>query len=389
MIVRISILLILSFFGLLAHAELRATGDLGVVIERAQGSVLIVSTSQRKILFRIEDLGDLSHASVVFSRDQRYAFVFGRDGGLSKIDLLQDKVVKRIVQAKNSIGGAISQDGQLIAVSNYSPGGVKIFSSETLAQLADIPALDKQGKTSRVVGLVDTPGQGFAFSLFDIGEIWLVNVQNVSKPAITRFPNVGRQPYDALLSTQGCYYIAGLFGEKGLAMLDLWQPEQGVRRLLPEYGKDDEKRPVYKMPHLEGWADTGLFLFVPAVGRHEVLVIDKESWKRVRTIPVLGQPVFVMARPDGRHIWVNFAYPDNRHVQVIDVKDFSIVKHLQPGKAVLHMEFTPRGEQVWMSVRDLDRVDVLDTETLEVVSSLSAEKPSGIFFTARAHEIGL
>lgn len=389
MIVRISILLILSFFGLLAHAELRATGDLGVVIERAQGSVLIVSTSQRKILFRIEDLGDLSHASVVFSRDQRYAFVFGRDGGLSKIDLLQDKVVKRIVQAKNSIGGAISQDGQLIAVSNYSPGGVKIFSSETLAQLADIPALDKQGKTSRVVGLVDTPGQGFAFSLFDIGEIWLVNVQNVSKPAITRFPNVGRQPYDALLSTQGCYYIAGLFGEKGLAMLDLWQPEQGVRRLLPEYGKDDEKRPVYKMPHLEGWADTGLFLFVPAVGRHEVLVIDKESWKRVRTIPVLGQPVFVMARPDGRHIWVNFAFPDNRHVQVIDVKDFSIVKHLQPGKAVLHMEFTPRGEQVWVSVRDENRVIVYDTDSFAEQAVIEAQKPSGIFFTSRAYRLGL
>ncbi len=389
MIVRISILLILSFFGLLAHAELRATGDLGVVIERAQGSVLIVSTSQRKILFRIEDLGDLSHASVVFSRDQRYAFVFGRDGGLSKIDLLQDKVVKRIVQAKNSIGGAISQDGQLIAVSNYSPGGVKIFSSETLAQLADIPALDKQGKTSRVVGLVDTPGQGFAFSLFDIGEIWLVNVQNVSKPAITRFPNVGRQPYDALLSTQGRYYIAGLFGEKGLAMLDLWQPEQGVRRLLPEYGKDDEKRPVYKMPHLEGWADTGLFLFVPAVGRHEVLVIDKESWKRVRTIPMLGQPVFVMARPDGRHIWVNFAFPDNRHVQVIDVKDFSIVKHLQPGKAVLHMEFTPRGEQVWVSVRDENRVIVYDTDSFAEQAVIEAQKPSGIFFTSRAYRLGL
>ncbi|MDH3370920.1 MAG: protein nirF, partial [Gammaproteobacteria bacterium] len=60
----------------------------------------------------------------------------------------------------------------------------------------------------------------------------------------------------------------------------------------------------------------------------------------------------------------------------------------KPGKAVLHMEFTPRGENVWLSVRDENRVDVYDTETLERVTSLLADKPSGIFFTARAQRIG-
>ncbi|HSG95135.1 MAG TPA: cytochrome D1 domain-containing protein, partial [Afifellaceae bacterium] len=55
--------------------ELRGTGDLGVVIERASGSVLIVDTSAHKRLARVENLGDISHASVVFSRDERYAYV--------------------------------------------------------------------------------------------------------------------------------------------------------------------------------------------------------------------------------------------------------------------------------------------------------------------------
>ena len=53
----------------LAATELRGTGDLGVVIERASGSVLIVEHSGETILRRIEGLGDLSHASVVYSRD--------------------------------------------------------------------------------------------------------------------------------------------------------------------------------------------------------------------------------------------------------------------------------------------------------------------------------
>ena len=52
---------------------LRATGDMGVIIERATGSVQIVEHSDKTSLAQIEDLGDLSHASIVFSRDQRYA----------------------------------------------------------------------------------------------------------------------------------------------------------------------------------------------------------------------------------------------------------------------------------------------------------------------------
>jgi len=382
----LSTLLIVSVIG---HAELRATGDLGLVIERERGTALIINSSQKTILKRIEGLGDLSHASVVFSRDQRYAYVFGRDGGLSKIDLLLDKIEKRIIQAGNSIGGAISQDGRLIAVSNYSPGGIKIFSSDTLALVADIPAIYGDKQQSKVVGLVDAPGQRFVFSLFDAGEIWLVDVNNLQQPLIQKFKEVGSQPYDALLSPDGRYYIAGLFGESGLALLDLWQPELGVTRILSDYGKQDEKLPVYKMPHLEGWAVADDLMFVPAVGQHEVLVINKRNWQLLKRIPVLGQPVFVMARPDGRQIWVNFAFPDNQHLQVIDVKDLTLMKSLTPGKAVLHMEFTPRGEDIWVSVRDEDRVMVYDTERFTEKARIEAEKPSGIFFSARAHKLGL
>ena len=371
------------------HAEQRATGDLGVVIERAEGSALIINTSHHTILSKIKDLGDLSHASVVFSRDQRYAFIFGRDGGLSKIDLLQDKLEKRIIQAGNSIGGAISQDGQLIAVSNYTPGGIKIFSTETLELVAEIPAEYGDNKLSKVVGLVDAPGQRFVFSLFDAGEIWLVDVKNPENPVIQKFKNIGKQPYDALLTPDGRYYVAGLFGEQGLALLDLWSLESGVTMVLAGYGKDDEKLPVYKMPHLEGWAVAGDLMFIPAIGQHEVLVIDKRLWKLIKRIPVAGQPVFVMARPDGRQIWVNFAFPDNQQLQIIDAKDLTIIKSLTPGKAVLHMEFTPRGEQVWVSVRDDNQLVVYDTENFNELKRLPAEKPSGIFFSSRAHKMGL
>ncbi|MCP4329656.1 MAG: protein nirF [Alphaproteobacteria bacterium] len=371
-------------------APLRGTGDLGVVVERGAGRIQIIETTTGTSLSTVEGLGDLSHASVVYSRDGRYAFVFGRDGGLSKVDLLTGTVAKRVVQAGNSIGGAISQDGRLVAVSNYEPGGVRVFDSETLDLVADIPATHgDNGATSKVVGLVDAPGQRFVFSLFDGGEIWTVDFSDPGDPKVDKYPNIGRQPYDGLITPDGRYYLAGLFGEDGIALLDLWHPERGVSRILDGYGRGEEKLPVYKMPHLEGWASAGDRIFLPAVGRHELLVVDPRTWAEIGRVAVHGQPIFAVARPDGRQVWVNFAHPLNDVVQVIDTETLEIIDTLEPGKAALHLEFTPRGEKVWISVRDEDRVDVYDTATRARIGHLKMDKPSGIFLAARAHRTGL
>ncbi len=368
---------------------LRGIGDMGIVIERASGRVQVVESSGMTIVRRVDGLGDLSHASAVYSRDGRHAYVFGRDGGLSKVDLLRGELVARKIQAGNSIGGAISQDGRLVAVSNYDPGGVRFFDAKDLKPVATIPALGADGQTSKVVGLVDAPGQRFVFSLFDAGEIWVADLNVPDKPVITKFSNVGLNPYDALITGDGRYYIAGLFGEDGLALLDLWHLEKGVKKILAGYGRGEKKLPVYKMPHLEGWAMAGDHAFLPAVGRHEILVVDRTNWQEEKRIAVHGQPVFAMGSPDGRQVWVNFAFPNNDTLQVIDVATLQVVNSLTPGKGIMHMEFTPRGEHVWVSVRDLDRVDVYHTGTFERLARLPVEKPSGIFFTARAFKIGL
>jgi len=366
----------------------RGTGDLGLVVERAIGSVQLIETTGNTALATIDGLGDLSHASMVYSRDGRYAYVFGRDGGLTKVDLLCQRIDKRVVQAGNSIGGAISQDGKLIAVANYKPGGVKVFTADTLDLVADIPAEYGEGQRAKVVGLEDAANGRFAFSLFEAGEIWVADLADPRNPHITKFKNIGKEPYDALVTPDGRYYIAGLFGEDGLVLVDLWHLDRGARRILDGYGRGAQALPVYKMPHLEGWAMAGRFAYLPAIGHHEVLVVDTETWRESARIPVAGQPVFVIARPDGRQVWVNFALPDNGTVQVIDTETRSIVETLHPGNAVLHMEFTPRGEHVWLSARDDDRVVVYDTATLARIAALPADKPSGIFFTARAFRTG-
>ncbi len=360
----------------------RGTGDLGLVIERAAGRVLLIETSGRTALGRVAGLGDLSHAAAVFSRDGRYAYVFGRDGGLTKVDLLRAKIERRVIQAGNSIGGAISQDGRLVAVANYAPGGIRLFDARTLEPLAEVPT------GSKVVGIADAPGNRFVFSLFEAGEIWIVDASRPRAPAVTKLKGIGRQPYDGFVTPNGRHYLAGLFGEDGLALVDLWHPEKGARRVLDGYGRGEEPLPVYKMPHLRGWAVAGRYIFLPAIGRHEVLVLDSVTWTEAGRIAVHGQPVFAVAQPGGRRVWVNFAFPKNDVVQVIDVPQLQVVRELRPGRSVLHMEFTPRGEQAWISSRDDGAVVVYDGASFAELARLPAESPSGIFLTSRGAMTG-
>jgi protein NirF len=381
-------LALLAGFGAAVAQELRGTGDLGVVVERASGSLLIVDQSERAAIGRVEGLGDLSHASVVFSPDQRFAYVFGRDGGLTKVDILEQRIAGRVLQGGNSIGGAISDDGTLVAVSNYEPGGVRVFDAVTLEMVADIPA-QWEGGLSKTIGLVDAPGRRFVFTLWDAGETWIADFAQGNTPAITRITGIGDHPYDALITADGRRYIAGLFGEDGMTVLDLWQNPPVPRRILAGYGKGEARLPVYKMPHLEGWALAGERVVLPAIGRHEVLWIDARSLEETGRTATHGQPVFAVARPDGRQVWVNFAHPLNDTVQVIDTPSGEVLKTLTPGLAVLHMEFSPRGHEVWISVRDAGRIDVYDARSFEKLAEIPADSPSGIFFTARAHRTGL
>jgi len=358
-----------------------ATGDLGLVVERATGGLVVIDRSEHAAIGHIEGLGDLSHASLVYSPDERFAYVFGRDGGLTKVDILTRKIIKRVIQAGNSIGGAISDDGKLIAVSNYEPGGVRVFDADTLEPVADIPT------GAKTIGLVDAPGRRFVFTMWDSGETWIADLSGDLK--LTKLTGIGDHPYDGLVTPDGRTYITGLFGEDGMTAIDLWQNPPKVQHILPHYGRGEEKLPVYKMPHLEGWALAGDRFVLPAVGHHEVLWVDSRSLKEIARTQVYGQPVFAVARPDGRYVWVNFAHPLNDRVQVIDTLSGKVVKEILTGPATLHMEFAPRGAEVWISVRDENKVKIYDSSSFEQIGEIAADSPSGIFFTARAHRTGL
>ena len=371
-----------------------ATGDLGVIIERNKGSVAIVNTTHHKVINRVTGLGNLSHATIVFSRDTRYFYTFQRDGWVNKVDLLSGKVVAQTNAGKNSIGGAISQDGKTIAVSNYFPGDIRILDSTTLKTLKTIPASyfnGKEGKQrSRTVGVVDAPGNQFFFSLLDTGEIWQVSAKKNHIHVVKKWKNVGQYPYDALLTSNGRYYIVGFLKSNWVVRLDLWNLEKGPQKVTTlDPNLHTPKVPMYKVPHLSGWGIADGKAFLPMISEERLMVYDLRSWSPLGSIQTHGTVVFAVPRPDEREIWLTFAGPKGDTLQIIDVAKNKVVQTEKIGKSVMHLQFTPKGEAVYLSVRGENRVEVRDAYSRKVITSLKVEGPSGIFFTNRAHILGL
>ncbi len=88
---------------------------------------------------------------------------------------------------------------------------------------------------------------------------------------------------------------------------------QGFRILwmLEELGQPYELVPCG--PHSEEIK----FIF-PAASQHQLFAVDSRTFKQTGAVDVHSQPVFAVARPDGRQIWVNFAHLHNDTIQVVD-----------------------------------------------------------------------
>ncbi len=391
---RLLTLVFLLLFGGLSLAGGWGTGALMVIVERESGSVLVVDSTRHEVLGRVEGLGLLHHAAISFSRDARYAYVATRDGSLSKVDLLNLRLMKKVRVGESTIGLAVTQDNRYVAISNYKPRDVRVLDAETLEVVKVIPAVRElhggERQESRTVGLVDAPGNLLIFSLMDADGIWVIDAKGPNFPVIRRFWDVGKMPYDGILTPDGRHYLAGLYHSNGIALLDTWDLNEVKTVSFQDPTQEHTKVPVLKISHLGGLAITRDLLFLPVVGEARLAVYNTRNWKLVKSIPLLASPVFAIVRPDGRQVWVNFALGErNNVVQVIDVQKLEVVRTLEPGRRIFHLQFTPKGEAIYLSANLDDRVVIYDTATFKPIKEVQVRRPSGIFSTDRAHKFGL
>jgi protein NirF len=383
----------------LALAALPAqAGGLGsrvFVVERASGSLAVYDYLDRALRpQRIEGLGDLRHATMIFSPDLRYGYLATRSGQLSRIDLEKLERAGEVLTSQNSIDNAISQDGRFIATAEYAPGGVTITDARTLEVLKRHPAhysLDGEKRPSRATGMVDAPGNRFVCVLIEAGEIWIIDASRPGFPIEHRIPTPRGEPYDAMITPDGRHYVVGHLRSDRVSVLDLEHPTRGVREV--PLGDPDETTPhtqPVKLPHMASWAVAGPWIFVPLVGEPRLAVLDRASWTLQRSIPLRGHPVYAVRSPTEREVWVSFSgEDDDAYVQVIDVGSLSVRDTLRLGRRIYHMTFTPRGAYVLVSANADDELYLVNASTRRVEHVQSLRSPSGIFGVWRAFRIGL
>ena len=393
----ILLFLLINILNTLSFAEDTSYGTaaLMVIVERETGSIAVLDTSKHTLLGRVTGLGNLNHGTVKFSKDGRYAYVISKDAFVSKIDLLTLKVVKKIKGGNESIGGTISQDGKYLIMSNYSPGEVRILSSDTLETVKVISAIrEYEGgriQSSKVVGLVDAPGNLLIFSLMDSNGIWVIDAGKKDFPVINKFWDIGEKPFDGLITPDGRYYLAGFLESDWFGLLDTWEMKEVKKIPTKDINNASEKNtvPLWKIPHLKGWAIAAGLAVLPAVQREAVLIYDTKEWKLIKELPLIGTALYTVASPDNRYVWVDLVGRNGDVIQVIDLKSLEVIKTFSPGKGATHPQFTSKGDTVYISLMDEDKVVVYDPSTFEKVREFSLKSPSGIFSVDRIYKFGM
>jgi len=385
--------LLLACLPLLAQAG--GIGSRVFVVERASGSLAVYDFVERKLLpQRIEGLGNLRHATMIFSPDLRFGYLATRSGQVSRIDLQKLEKTGEVFTSENSIDNAISQDGRFIATAEYVPGGLTLLDGADMTVLKRHTAsfqVDGQTLPSRVTGVVDAPGNRFVCVLIEGAEIWVVDASNPEFPIEHRIPTRQSNPYDAMITPDGRYYVVGHMESDRVSVLDLTRPEAGIQEvsLRDPKAQYDKGTPV-KLPHLASWAVAGRWIFVPLVGEDRLAVLDRRTWAFERSIVLRGHPVYAVRSPTEREVWVSFSgEEDDAYVQVIDVETLEVTDSIELGPRIYHMDFTPRGSHVLVSANRANKLFLVNATTRQIEDAVPLESPSGIFGVWRAFRIGL
>ena len=388
-------LLLLSGLLFLIFGCSQETGGVGsrvFVMERSSSSIAVVDYRRMKLLKRISVTANLRHASMVFDADLRYGYIASRDGFLVRIDLINLKQAGALKTSKNSIGLAISQDGKTIGVSEYKPGGITLVDVESFKVKRRIPARVKfQGKEilSRVTGLVDGAENSFVCALMDADQIWELKPDTAGNYRITRrIKAAAPNPFDALITTEGRYYVSGHFRSERVSLVDFWSP--GVLAKDISFRKPKKDGAPVKMPHMEAWASAGDRLFIPMVGEKKLMILSSNDFRKLGTVPLKGYPVYSVVKPDHKEVWVSFSGREtDGQVQIINTRSGKTHKILSLGKRIYHLVFTPRGDRALISSNETNEMIIMDTQNYQVLKRIKLKSPSGIFGSWRAFQIGL
>jgi protein NirF len=327
------------------------------VVERERESLSVIKN--KKEFQTIKGLGNLNHATMKFK--DGFGYVLARDGFISKIDVVNDQLVKKVKVGKSGIGITFTES-QVVIV-NYDPNSVVVLD-------LDLNVQKVIETNSRNVGVKYWNGL-LVFSLMDKNEIWVVNTRDDFK-VVKKIENVGQLPFDALIKDH--IYLVGFFNEASVGVMDLRDFTYKKVSL-----SNSANNVTYKVPHFGTWGIIGNTAIVPIASNHKLLVLDLKEIKPIQEIDLIGSPVFATVSPDKDTVVVSYSGEQEDYISVVDTKDFQIKKEFKAGQRVMHFRYSSDGRYFYLSSYFENKVHIFGTEKWEKIGSVAVSTPSGIF----------
>lgn len=326
------------------------------VVERERESLYVLENKKESI---ISDLGNLNHATVKF-RDN-FAIVLGRDGYVSKINVKENKLIKKVKIGKSGIG--ITFIKNYIAIVNYDPNSVVILDTE-------LNVLKTIETKSRNVG-VKAFNNYLVFSTMDTKEIWVLDSDN-DFSIVSKFTNIGDLPFDALIKEDK--YVVGFFNEAAVGIVDLSKLE--YKKIIL---KDKNSNLVYKVPHFGYWGVFENKAIVPISAEKKLLVLDLETLSPIEEIKLNGNPVFASLSLKRRELAVNFSGDEEDKITLVDIDNYKVKKEIIVGKRVMHLRYSLDSRKLYATTYFDNFLNVFNTENWEREERYIVATPSGIF----------
>jgi len=334
------------------------------VVEREDSSLATIIDDVKST--RILNMRNMNHGVVKFEGKDGY--VISRDGYVIKFDPISEKISNEYKTSKSAIGFVIGK--KYVAVANYDDKSVDILTR-------DLEPIKKIKTNSKNVGIKIYKNY-LVFSQMDNDTISVYKdmTEGKDKPNFQvhkEFKDVGELPFDAMIKDGN--YIAGFFTSKHYGVVDLkTMTFKKIKIFL-----DENRKMVLKVPHFGFWSIGGDKVFVPAVGDNKVLVYDNE-FNFIKNIETKGLPVFTSLSPKKDYLAVTYSGKDFPTIQIVDTKTLKIVKTFTFNGKVLHVRWSNKTHNLYVSVNDSNTVALIDTKKwVKEKEILDVKKPSGIF----------
>jgi len=337
------------------------SGEKIYVVEREREALFVLDQQNEKL---IQDLGNLNHATMKFKWGN--GFLLARDGYISKIDVENDKLIKKVKIGKSGIGLTFTAENVIIV--NYDPNSVVVLDK-------NLEVVKTILTESRNVG-VKTYKNFLVFSLMDKNEIWVLDIKK-NYDVVKKIENVGNLPFDALI--QGKNYLVGFFNEPSIGFLDL---EDFSYNRIEMKGADPSI--VFKVPHFGYWGLVNNLAFVPLTSQKKILVIDLNTKKSVHEIALPGDPVFAAVSPDKKKIVVNYSGAMENFLSVVDTDKKSVANTFEAGRRIMHLRFSSSGEQLYVTSYFENELKFFNVNDWTKTKTMKVSTPSGIFLNTVA-----